>query len=156
MPTSPVSSLVQMASVKDIFSCWKSAAKKPCPVFKDHLESGRYGERVAEAFLREKGYKILVRNYNTKWGEIDLVCRHKKVLVFVEVKARDEKTPDRPSSAVDISKRQRLMRTAQVYLSELTQRDIPTRFDIVEIYLSAGKSPRCELLEKAFGFSHRG
>ncbi|MFH1066926.1 MAG: YraN family protein [bacterium] len=145
-----------MASVNNIFSRWKSWDKKPCPILKDHLESGVYGERVAEAFLRRKGYKILARNYETKWGEIDLVCRHQKVLVFVEVKARDEKTLDRPSRAVDASKRRRLMRTAYAYLAELPERDMPTRFDVVEVYLCAGETPRCELLAGAFGSFAQG
>ena len=46
---------------------------------------GRRGEALAEAFLKRKGYEILERNWKGKSGEIDIIAKHKKTLVFAEV-----------------------------------------------------------------------
>lgn len=48
---------------------------------------GRFGEEIAVKYLKQKGYKILERNFRTKLGELDIVCRQRKVIVFVEVKS---------------------------------------------------------------------
>lgn len=124
--------------------------RRKCPVFKDAQETGCFGERVAEAFLKRKGYKTLVRNYKGEHGEIDLVCRHEKTLVFVEVKARGENIIERPATAVGADKQKKMIKTAKAYLSELRDKNIPARFDIVEVYLKLGEKPRCELLVSAF------
>src|ERR1700685_2522212 len=60
----------------------------PAPTLPTTSEIGAYGERVAASFLRRNGYRILYRNYQTTRGEIDLVCRWGKILVFVEVGPR--------------------------------------------------------------------
>ena len=49
---------------------------------------GNYGEALAVKYLEGKGYRILARNFTSKMGEIDIVCRDKSYLVFVEVKYR--------------------------------------------------------------------
>lgn len=53
-----------------------------------HNELGKAGERVAEIFLRSKGYSLLAKNYRAGRGEIDLVFQKEKQIVFVEVKTR--------------------------------------------------------------------
>lgn len=124
--------------------------RRKCPVFKNTQQTGYFGERVAEAFLKRKGYKTLVRNYETEYGEIDLVCRHDKTLVFVEVKARGENAVERPATAVTSEKQKKMIKTAKIYLSELADDKIPARFDIVEVYLKPDAPPRCELFQSAF------
>src|SRR5277367_80605 len=64
------------------------SATAPAPELATTAETGAYGERVAAAFLRRRGYRVLYRNYRVTGGEIDLVCRCKNVLVFVEVRTR--------------------------------------------------------------------
>lgn len=113
-------------------------------------DSGRYGEQAAALFLRKNGYKVLVLNYSSRWGEIDIVCRHKHTLVFVEVKTRGENAWGTPAAAVTKSKQRRLILTAYAYLRELDDKDIPCRFDVVEVYLNPGQAPRCELIPAAF------
>ena len=61
---------------------------------------GERGERFAARYLRQHGYKILVRRFKTRAGEIDIVCRHKDWLVFVEVKTRKNDDYGLPSEAV--------------------------------------------------------
>lgn len=111
---------------------------------------GRRGERAAERFLRKQGYKILVRNYATRRGEIDLVCRHEGTLVFVEVKAREEGALERPASAVHRAKQRRIIWAAYGYLQELGRNDMPTRFDVVEVWLRGQNAARCEVIPHAF------
>jgi putative endonuclease len=115
----------------------------------DH-NSGRLGEKAACVFLRKSGYKVLVRNYPSRWGEIDIVCRHQNTLVFVEVKTRGENSWGTPAAAVTRSKQRRLILTAHAYLKELEDKDIRCRFDVVEVYLSPDQPPHCELIQAAF------
>ena len=58
---------------------------------KTHIEIGQTGERIAVAYLKQKGYKILKRNVRYSWGEIDIVAKdYNNVLVFVEVKSLNQ------------------------------------------------------------------
>ncbi|MEZ5405672.1 MAG: YraN family protein [Verrucomicrobiia bacterium] len=59
---------------------------------------GQRGEAVAARFLRKQGYKILIKRFRGRGGEIDLICRDGEVLAFVEVKARSSTEFGRPGS----------------------------------------------------------
>jgi putative endonuclease len=122
----------------------------PAPKLETAAEIGAYGERVAAAFVRRHGYKALTRNYKTTGGEIDLVCRHGDVLVFVEVKTRADANFVRPAEAIDERKEKALHEAARRYLELLEQKDIHYRFDAVEVRLNAGKIPVCTLLPNFF------
>jgi putative endonuclease len=105
-----------------------------------HLRLGRLGERAAARYLRRHGLKVLYRNFRPdNGGEIDLVCREKKTLVFIEVKTRAPEGLGRPADAVDPVKEEALMRGAQAWLRMLGNPDIPVRLDIVEVILRDGK-----------------
>lgn len=112
---------------------------------------GRWGEREAARFLRRKGYRVLLRNVRIGGGEIDLVCRHGNVLVFVEVKTRSSTAHGEPAEAVDAGKRARLVRAAYAYLEELGREDVTYRFDIVEVLAAARGEPQVRLHPDAFG-----
>ena len=51
-------------------------------------ETGKLGEEIAKKYLELKGYKIIDRNYKTKFGEIDLVCKKGKRLIIIEVRTK--------------------------------------------------------------------
>ncbi|MGD9895778.1 MAG: YraN family protein [Candidatus Methylacidiphilaceae bacterium] len=112
---------------------------------------GRWGEREAARLLRSKGYRILLRNVRIGGGEIDLVCRHGSVLVFVEVKTRSSTDHGEPAEAVDAGKRARLVRAAYAYLDELGRDDVAYRFDIVEVLAQRGARRQVRVLADAFG-----
>jgi putative endonuclease len=97
-----------------------------------------------------------VRNYASKWGEIDLVCRHQDTLVFVEVKARAMDAWAAPAAAVTATKQRRLIRTAYAYLQELKRDDIPVRFDVVEVDLHDDGTSTCRLISHAFNVPNPG
>ena len=111
---------------------------------------GSYGERVAAAFLRRHGYKILVRNYLVTGGELDLVCRHKDALVFVEVRTRASDRFGRPGETIGAKKQDALRHAGRRYLELLDRDDIYYRFDAVEVMLKPGEVPVCTLLSNIF------
>jgi len=111
---------------------------------------GAHGERVAAAFLRRQGYRVLTRNYLTLRGEIDLVCRCDNLLVFVEVRTRAPDGMLRPAETIDAAKEEALRFAARHYLELLGRDDISYRFDVVEIILSSGEIPVCTLLTDLF------
>lgn len=94
---------------------------------------GAKGETLATAYLKEKKFKILEKNYSNKIGEIDIIAEDKGVLVFVEVKARQTLEYGRPCEAVDFRKQQKIRNAAQIYLMSTNKVDIDCRFDVIEI-----------------------
>lgn len=124
---------------------------RPGPATAAHLRVGRRGEKIAVAFLRKSGYKLLFRNFRAKCGgEIDLVCRDReaKVLVFVEVKTRTTNLFGDPHEAVTLRQQESITRAAKEWLRLLDDADIPYRFDIVEIVMEPRRAVR--LIRNAF------
>ena len=94
---------------------------------------GDFGEDMAEAFVKEKGFIILERNYRKNTGEIDIIAEDEKFLVFIEVKTRRDNSCGLPAEAVDVKKQAHLYKTAERYIQEtLAEKEI--RFDIIEVY----------------------
>lgn len=77
--------------------------------------------------------EILVRNYKSRKGEIDIVARDGETLCFVEVKTRRRAVHSTPGEAVGTAKRQRIAAAAREYLRAIGRPDVPYRFDIVEV-----------------------
>ena len=113
-------------------------------------ERGALGEKLAAKQLRKLGYQVLLRNVCSRYGEIDLVCRHEQALVFVEVKTRDAAGSARAADAVNTSKQRRIMYTAYWYLAGLREKEVPVRFDVVEVYLLGDKMLRHNVIKGAF------
>ena len=95
--------------------------------------TGIKGEDEAARFLTRSGYAILDKNVRTRAGEIDLVAREGKTLVFVEVKTRRDTEGDPPQAAVDTRKQNRLGKLAHGYLKLKHIRETPCRFDVVSV-----------------------
>ena len=94
---------------------------------------GSQGETEARDYLVRKGARILEMNYSRPTGEIDIIARLRRTLLFVEVKRRSSLRFGRPAEAVDRSKQHHILRTAQLYLQENRMEDVPMRFDVIEI-----------------------
>ncbi len=93
-----------------------------------------YEQRAAE-LLQEKGYEIVERNYRIRQGEIDLIARDGKQLVFVEVKYRRNLSNGYPQEAVDEKKQRIIRQVAAHYLYGLgCGGQIPCRFDVVAFW----------------------
>ncbi len=100
----------------------------------ERRQLGASGEKLAEEFLRQKGYRWLASNWRTKWGEIDLVMKDGMTLVFVEVKTRqDGQMFGAPEEAVNRPKRAHIIKSALAYLQRSGTEDKPVRFDVVSV-----------------------
>jgi putative endonuclease len=112
-------------------------------------ELGDKGEDLAAAALKKQGYKIVERNYLTPLGEIDLIAKHKGVLVFIEVKTRKSERFGAPSEAVHPAKQAKLRRLADYYVKQKRLGETAVRFDVVAITLIEG-IPKIEIIANAF------
>ena len=111
---------------------------------------GARGEDLAVQYLKKKGFKVIERNYHCSAGEIDLIAREGKTLIFVEIKTRSSSEFGLPQEAVDRFKQKKMIEVARAYMAEhhLTE-DIPARFDVVAIQLTP-TGPDIELIKDAF------
>ena len=94
---------------------------------------GTDGEYDAGDYLKGQGYEVLAMNYRRPTGEVDLIARQRRTVVFVEVKRRTTRRYGAPAEAVTPAKRAHIVRTAALYLQENRLDDVPVRFDILEI-----------------------
>ena len=94
---------------------------------------GKTSEIIAANFLKKKGYKILAMNYKNKIGEIDIIAKDQKCIVFVEVKARSSKAFGHPLEAINNEKQLKIRRVAELYLITKHLTDNPCRFDAISI-----------------------
>lgn len=99
----------------------------------NRFELGRAGEQAAMRMLRKKGARVLARNYETQFGEIDLIVRLKDVIAFVEVKTRTTDAFGAPSEAVDARKQAHIAKSAMRYIKDNALGDFRVRFDVVEV-----------------------
>ena len=134
--------------IADLSNRWRNRFSVSRP---RHLRLGTKGENLACRFLRRNGYKILYRNFRGRTGgEIDIVCRERDTLIFVEVKTRTREDFGRPFDAVDRNKQKRISRGGLAWLRLLDDPDILFRFDVVEVIIVEGTQPRVELIRNAF------
>lgn len=119
--------------------------------FRDRIWLGNYGEQVAADWLRAKGCKILAKNFaGPRRGEVDIVARDGKLLLFVEVKTRRKESKIRPLDAVNREKQSLIERGANAWLKQLGSRDLPWRFDVIEVYVEDGVKPQVNHVKDAF------
>lgn len=114
--------------------------------------TGAWGEAIAAEYLRKKHYQLVAAGYHSRFGEIDLIVKDRKFLVFVEVKLRKSAGFAAAREYVDKHKQDRLRVTASIYLSQNPTKLQP-RFDVIEIYTPNGEltdKPVIEHMEDAF------
>ena len=113
---------------------------------------GRWGEAKAADYLAGNGYKITGMGYCSRFGEIDVIAENRKFIVFVEVKTRKSDRFTAAREAVDRKKQERLISTAQLWMSENVT-DKQPRFDVIEVYAPDGmktEHPVINQIENAF------
>ena len=102
-------------------------------------EIGKVGEKIANDYLKKQGYVIIERNFEAKQGEIDIIARKEKELVFIEVKTRTGKRYGEPVEAVNNIKQKHLIKTVEYYLYSRKLEKEYVRIDVIEIYLYKNK-----------------
>lgn len=96
--------------------------------------NGQRAEALARTYLQERGLKFVCANFRTPFGELDLVMREGKNLVFVEVRYRRSSSFGGAAASVDRRKQARLCRSAQYFLRGAgVHPEVPCRFDVVAI-----------------------
>jgi putative endonuclease len=113
---------------------------------------GKEGERIAEMYLRKKGYRLVERNYRCLAGELDLIALDRHVIVFVEVKTRMDDRFGGPFDSVHRRKQQKMVKAAQFFLSQQRLHQREARFDVVGITF-VDQKPVIEHIQNAFDFS---
>lgn len=110
---------------------------------------GRQGEDLAATALEAAGLEIVARNVRTRLGEVDMVARDGRYLVFVEVKTRRGDRFGTGADAVGWRKQERLRRLAAAYLGKALN-STPIRFDVVDVSLRRGFPPDVRHIPGAF------
>ena len=101
---------------------------------KNKRTTGSHYEALVAAFLQKQGYIILEQNYRCRSGEIDLIARDGRYLVFIEVKYRKNSRAGTALEAIDVRKAAQVRKVAQVYLCQKRYSEVtPVRFDAAGI-----------------------
>ncbi|MDQ6830248.1 MAG: YraN family protein [Gemmatimonadota bacterium] len=120
----------------------------------DRQEMGRRGERVAELFLRERGWRVLSRRFRSGHRDIDLIVERSGLVVFVEVKARSGAEFGDPVEAVNWKKRRELVRSSSVWIERYGGEASAYRFDVIGVLFRAD-AVRVRHVEDAFAVTVR-
>jgi putative endonuclease len=111
---------------------------------------GALGEKLAQDFLKKKGYSIVETNYRCREGEIDIVARHRDCLVFVEVRTKSNLEFGIPEESITTTKMQHLRLAAEHYLQHRSQSPDSWRIDFVAVEIDHNQRlRRIELVENA-------
>jgi len=108
-------------------------------------EYGDAGEELAAAWYLERGYVVLDRNWRCREGELDLVLRRDRAVVFCEVKSRRTTRFGTPAEAITREKKQRIRFLAARWLETAKPRPAEIRFDVAAVL-----DGEVEILEGAF------
>ena len=104
----------------------------------EHNELGALGEKLAVAYLTEKGYEILTTNWRSGQMEIDIIAQNKDFLVVAEVKTRSTNVFGEPEEFVNKQKQKLLIKAAEAYVVKMDL-DVEVRFDIISVLVNKGK-----------------
>jgi putative endonuclease len=102
---------------------------------------GHIGETLAGAYLKNKGYAILERNWRTPYGEIDIVASKNEAIVFVEVKSRASPSLGPPEISITPRKAEHMHNAADYYIQQHPEINADWRIDLVTIQLQPNNQP---------------
>lgn len=100
---------------------------------------GIIGEKIAQRYLKDKGYEILETNFYTKQGEIDIISRKDNCIIFVEVKTRNNLDYGTPAMSINTIKKKHIKSTAKIFIHINGLYKYDVRFDVVEVIIKNGK-----------------
>ena len=112
---------------------------------RQRLDLGAAGEAAAADWYRNNGYEVVETNWRCRQGELDLIVRKGRILVFCEVKTRTTDAFGVPAEAITREKRDRIRRLAAIWLEDAPFRAREVRFDVVAIL-----DGELEVIEAAF------
>lgn len=116
------------------------------------IKLGPWGEDWVASQYLDRGYKLVDRNWRTRYGELDIIMENDTHLVFIEVKTRRNKKFGEGFESVDEIKQDKLTTTAELFMMEFpTEKQV--RFDVVSVFAPKGvetEEPELVFLEAAF------
>ena len=99
---------------------------------------GKRGELIAENYLKKKRYKIVCKNFYTRKGEIDIVAKKDREMVFVEVKLRNSNLYGTPAMSINHKKLKHMKIAAAIFLALNKANKCGIRFDVIEVMRKNG------------------
>jgi putative endonuclease len=120
----------------------------------ENAGTGSRGEELAAAFLLRSGMKIIERNFRCKGGEVDIIARDGKTIVFIEVKSRRNLSYGVPQLAVTEFKQRQISKAALTWLTKNRLHDSPARFDVIAILLENDYTHSLEHIRNAFDLAY--
>lgn len=115
----------------------------------DKIQLGKQGESIAAQHLQKLGYRVVATNHRTPFGELDLICRYRHELVFVEVKTRTGRHFGDPETAITPQKMSHLVKAAEHYRRAKKFYNQPWRIDVVAIDITSSDQPVIKHFENA-------
>jgi putative endonuclease len=120
----------------------------------DNKTLGERGEEIATAYLKGRKFTIIERNFRCKGGELDIIARDGKTLVFVEVKTRRNLSFGPPQLALTPFKQRQISKAALTWLAQKKLFGAGARFDVVAILLPDHEVPVIEHIRDAFDLAY--
>ena len=114
-----------------------------------HIDLGITGETIAKQYLESKGYEILFSNWRHQHKEVDIICKTKNTLIFIEVKTRTDDYFQQPFEAVENQKMNHLIEAAEAFIENYTDFE-EMRFDILSIIIRNESDPEIVHIIDAF------
>lgn len=126
---------------------WNKTSNKT----KATTEIGKLSEQLAAKYLIKNGLTIIETNFHCRFGEIDIIAKNDKTLIFVEVKYRSDVNYGGAISAVATSKQEKIKKSARIYLQQqaLNEYNTACRFDVIAMQGQLN-SPEITWLTNAF------
>ena len=113
-------------------------------------EIGKLGEKLAQKFLKKRGYRIRETNFHCRQGEVDIIAQQGGYLVFVEVRTKSNLDFGSPEESITRGKKEKLIATALTYINAHQKLPPLWRIDVVALEVNdKGKTKRIELIENA-------
>lgn len=113
---------------------------------------GALGERIAERWLRRRGWRVVHRRFRSGHRDIDLVAEQEGTIAFIEVKARCGASFGGPLAAVNWRKQRELTRSAEVWIDRHGRPAEAYRFDVIGVLMD-GRTVRVRHVPHAFAMS---
>lgn len=113
---------------------------------------GDFGEDAACAYLKRRRYRIEARNYACRMGEVDIIARKGRYIVFAEVKLRRNADFGEAKEFVTPAKQRRVILAAENWLMKHPT-ELQPRFDVIEVYAPEGlqtRTPEIHHIEDAY------
>lgn len=101
---------------------------------------GKMGEEIASEYLKKLGYKIVTKNFRTRYGEIDLICEKNDSIIFVEVRTKSNLNLLSPEESITSKKIDRLKKSSLEYLSLNEKKYKNIKFEFIGILFYSDKN----------------